>query len=208
MNKHLNDIIKLASDAPRHEPAVELPDGTIIQVKRPADAEIDNILALTRGELSASTVPLDVIKAVHKHNTDTLWGVYRASDASKRDLRIIGYYSFLHLNEEGRARLEQNTFDGSHPDLSLVVPTGERPAAVYVWAVVARGVARVGTPLICRALGRNTYGGVPIYATAATTGGLNAAKRYGFGGAHEAEGGLGHLFRLDQAPAGPTLSMS
>lgn len=206
MNKSLNDIIMLASVAPRHEPSVELPDGSVILVRRPSETEIDNIHNLTRDELSASTVPLDVIKAVHNHNKDTLWGVYRASNSSKRDLHMIGYYSFLHLNQMGRELLEHNEFDGGDPALSLIVPYGERPAAIYIWAVVARGVARIGTPLTCRAMGRELYGGVPIYTTAATMGGLSAIKHYGFAGARQAEAGLGHLFRLDPPPPTPKLS--
>lgn len=200
MKKTLNEIIQLASVAPRHEPSVELPDGTVILVRRPSETEIDNIHDLTRAELSDSNVPLPVIKAVHKHNKDTLWGVYQATDSSeeaRRDARMIGYYSFLHLNQEGREVLERAEFDAGNPDLSLLVPHGDRPAAIYIWAVVARRVARIATPLTARALGRELYGGMPIYTTAGTMGGLNAIKGYGFLGAREAGAGVGHLFRLD-----------
>lgn len=197
MKRTLNEIIQLASVAPRHEPAVELDDGTIILVRRPTATEIDNIHSLTKSELSGSNVPLPVIKAVHKHNKDTLWGVYQAQGGDKQNARMIGYYSFLHLNQQGREILERAEFDASAPDLSLLVPHGERPAAIYIWAVVARGVARIATPLTARALGRELYGGMPIYTTAGTMGGLNAIKGYGFAGARQAEAGVGHLFRLD-----------
>ncbi len=197
MKKNLNEIIQLASIAPRHEPSVEIGDGTFILVRRPTAGEIDNIHNLTKTELSASSVPLSVIKAVHKHNKDTMWGVYQGEGDDKLNARMIGYYSFLHLNQKGRDLLERAEFDASKPDLSLLVPHGERPAAIYIWAVVARGVARIATPLTARALGRELYGGMPIYTTAGTMGGLNAIKGYGFAGARQAEAGVGHLFRLD-----------
>lgn len=203
MKKSLNEIIQLATVAPRHEPSAELPDGTVILVRRPSDAEIENIHDLTRTEITASTVPLPVIKAVHKHNKDSFWGVYQAADASPeatREARFIGYYSFLHLNEAGRAVLERAEFDGGNPDLNLLVEHGERPAAIYVWAVVARRVARIATPLTARALGKALYGGLPIYTTAGTMGGLQAIKGYGFLGARDADNGVGHLFRLDPPP--------
>ena len=200
MKKSLNEIIQLASIAPRHEPSVELPDGSVILVRRPTDEEIDNIHDLTKTEITASTVPLPVIKAVHKHNRDSFWGVYMAADGNKAHARFIGYYSFLHLNQAGLEALERGAFDGSNPDLALLAASGERPAAVYVWAVVARRVARIATPLTCRGLGRELYGGLPLYTTAGTMGGLNAIKGYGFAAAREADAGVGNLFRLDPPP--------
>ncbi len=200
MKQSLNEIIMLASQAPRHEPFIPLPDGTLILVRRPTDTEIDNIHGLTRAELEVSTVPLHVIKAVHKHNKDTLWGVYHASEDSpeaRRDARMVGYYGFLHLTQAGRDQVERAEFDAGDPPLELIVPHGERPAAIYIWAVVAKGVARYGTPLTARGLGRDLYGGVPIYTTAGTMGGLSSIKGYGFAAARPAQEGLGHLFRLD-----------
>ena len=208
MKKSLNEIIKLASIAPRREPSVELPDGTVILVRRPSDQEIENIHDLTKTEITTSHVPLPVIKAVHKHNKDSFWGVYQAIDGTpeaRQNARFIGYYSFLHLNQAGREALERAEFDGGDPDLAMLVEHGERPAAIYVWAVVARRVARIATPLTARALGKALYGGLPIYTTAGTMGGLQAIKGYGFAGAREADNGVGHLFRLDPpAPASAT----
>jgi hypothetical protein len=200
MKRTLSEIIMLAAIAPRHEPSVELNDGTVLLVRRPTDEEIENIHSLTQSEIAASSTPLPIIKGVHKHNKDSFWGVYQASDASpeaKRKARFIGYYAMLHLNQAGLDALERDEFDASDPPHSLLAASGERPAAIYVWAVVARRVARIATPLIARALGKQTYGGLPIYTTAGTLGGLHAIKGYGFLGARQAEGGLGHLFRLD-----------
>ena len=197
MKKTLNEIIMLESITPGHEPFVGLADGTVILVRRPTSEEIASVHSLTKAEIRASAVPLAVIQGVHNHNNDSIWGVYRAPSADKQNTQILGYYAFLHLNQAGRSMLERGAFDSTHLDLSLLVPSGVRPAAIYIWAVVARRLARIATPLVARALGRRTYGGLPIYCKAGTMGGLNVIKGYGFHSAREAETGLGHLFRLD-----------
>jgi hypothetical protein len=184
-------------------------DGKVIIVRQPKPAEVDNIHDLTRTEIAVSTVPLSVIKKVHKHNKHTLWGVYIADDNSeeaRRDASMVGYYSFLHLTDEGVRVLERGELDASDPDLSLVVPNATRPAALYIWAVVARRVTRLATPLIARALGRDLYGGLPLYTTAGTLGGLKAIKSFGFSGTTEETPALGQLFRMDPPPVPPISS--
>jgi len=197
MKKTLNEIITLASIAPRHEPLMARSQRSAIWVRRPTAEEIENIHSLTKAEIRASRVPLPVIRAVHKHNKDSFWGVYQAPAQDRKNSQFLGYYAFLHLNQAGRTALERDEFDSTELDLSLLVPSGERPAAIYIWAVVARRLAWVATPLVVRALGTELYGDLPIYAKAGTMGGLNVIKGYGFHGAREAEAGLGHLFRLD-----------
>jgi hypothetical protein len=101
------------------------------------------------------------------------------------------------LNDVGRFALEKGTFDPVSPRLEQLVREGERPIVVYIWAIVAKKVARVATPLVAKALGKDRYGGVPIYTSAATLGGLNTIKSYGFVNVQPSKMGLGDLFRLD-----------
>lgn len=197
MKKTLSEIISLTSIAPGNEPFIALADGTVILVRRPSEADLERIHSLTRNELAASKVPLSVIKAVHNRNKDVFWGVYQAPEADRSNATLLGYYAFLHLNEAGHQALERGEFSGNNPDLTMLVPSGVRPAAIYIWAVVARRLARIATPLVTEALGRRTYGGLPIYATAGTMGGRNVIRGYGFHRAREAENSVGHLYRLD-----------
>jgi hypothetical protein len=149
-------------------------------------------------EISPDVAPLELVQAVYKHNSDSFWGVYyNESDAPDSKPRFIGYYGFLHLNADGQESLESGAFDAFHPDFNQLAKDGERPAVIYVWAIVAKKVARLATPLIAKALGKDRYGGVPIYAKAGTLGGLSTIKGYGFVGARPSEKGLGDLFRLD-----------
>lgn len=204
MQEKWKDITDLRDVIPQDEPWVSLPEGDVVFVRHPSDSEIADIHALTQTEITVSTVPLSVFRAVYRRNQDSFWGIYRAADKSKTNPCLIGFYALLLLTQAGRVALERGEFDASNPDLSLLAPGGTRPAAIYVWGVVARKVARKATPLVAWALGSRLYAGIPLYATAGTLGGLNAIKSYGFAGARQSEGGLGGLFRLDP----PTPSQS
>jgi hypothetical protein len=152
---------------------------------------------MSQTEISRTVAPFDLVKAVYKHNPDTFWGVYFSNDNTRESARLVGYYSFLHLNEVGAKALEDGTFDGLNLDFGHLVPAGMKPTVVYVWALVARKVARIATVLVAKALGRDRYGGVPIYGRAATLGGVASLKGYGFESTRPSEKGLGDLFRLD-----------
>ncbi len=197
MTEDIKEIIRLAVKDQLRESSLTLPGGALVVVRHPKESEIESIHQLTQSEITVTTAALPVIKAVYKHNADCVWGIYHSADGSRENLQFTGYYSFLHLNAAGLAALEKGELNGSNPDLSLVVPYGQRPAALYVWAVVARRITRFTIPLIARALGPEVYGGLPIYTTAGTMGGLSAVKHYGFASARPAQGGLGHLYRLD-----------
>jgi hypothetical protein len=206
MKYSYSDITRLASATPRHEPSFQLPDGKVILVRHPNAAEVNSIHTLTRTEIATSTVPLAVIKTVYKHNKDTLWGIYIAENDTPEALRgatMIGYYSFLHLTAKGMSALERGDLNAADPDLSLLAPNGTRPTAIYIWGVVAKRVTRIATPLIARALGRDLYGGLPLYTTAGTLGGLKAIKSFGFAGTTEETPALGQLFRMDPPTAAP-----
>lgn len=198
MKSNLSDIIYLAQNSKTSSPSARLPDGGILFVHHPSDAELGNLYELSMTEISPEVAPLELVHAVYKHNPDTFWGVYYAKSEALEDVpRFIGYYAFLHLNEAGNKALESGAFDALHPDFDQLAKAGERPTVIYVWAIVAKKVARLATPLIAKALGKERYGGVPIYAKAGTLGGLSTIRGYGFVGARPSEIGLGDLFRLD-----------
>jgi hypothetical protein len=198
MKSNLSDIIYLAQNSVTSSPSARLPDGGIIFVHHPSDQQISNLYSLSQTEISDNVAPLDLVREVYKRNKDSFWGVYyNKTGAPEDEPAFIGYYGFLHLNADGQKSLEDGSFDALHPDFAQLAVEGSRPAVIYVWALVAKKVARLATPLIAKALGKERYGGVPIYAKAGTLGGLSTIKGYGFVGARPSEKGLGDLFRLD-----------
>lgn len=201
MQKNLNDVLSKVADRAADEPWMQVPGEGIVYVRRASLGELEPIHELTKREISADVAPLSVVEDVYKRNHDSFWTVNRASDLTKADSRLVGYIGMLHLNEAGLTRLEAGDFDAHEPDVRLIVPSDTRPAAIYVWAIIAPKVGRQATNLIAHALGAELYGGVPIFATAGTLRGMNLMKGYGFSGARGSTAGLGQLFRLDQARA-------
>ena len=202
MESNLRKIIHSAHNSERREPEFRLPDGSVIFVRRPPDEEFEQLYSLSTAEIGPRVAPFELVKAVYRHNSDTFWGVYYVK-AGSDEVRFIGHYSFLHLNDAGRDALESGTFNPVEPLLEHLAAEGEKPTVVYIWAIVAKKVARIATPLVAKALGKERYGGVPIYTSAATLGGLATIKSYGFVNVRPAQMGLGDLFRLDGDQAAP-----
>jgi hypothetical protein len=207
MQKKLGDLLDLAPEKAKEEPWSSVPDGGIIWVRRTTEAELPELYELTQREVAGSLAPYEALTRMMENNADTFWSVYRASDTTRADAKLIGYYALIHLNQAGLEQLEAGTFDGLDPDMRLTVASQTRPAAIYVWVAIVRRVARVATWLLANALGAETYGGVPIFATAGTMGGLNIIKGYGFSTTGP-EAGLGKLYRLDRGGQATAVSSS
>jgi hypothetical protein len=201
MQRNLNDVISLVSTTGAEEPWLEAPNGGIVFIRRARPEEIKPIHELTKQQISADIASLSVVEEVYKRNHDSFWTVNRAEDQNKTNSHMVGYIGMLHLTMIGRERLEQFNFNAHEPDVRLIVPSNTRPAAIYVWAIIAPKVGRQATYLVAHALGAELYGAVPIFATAGTLGGMNLMKGYGFSGARGSNAGLGQLFRLDQPHA-------
>jgi len=208
MQKNFNDVLNSVADSPAEEPWTQAPDGGIVFIRRATPGEIAQIHELTKQAISADIAPLSIVEEVYKRNHDSFWIISRAEDPDKNNSRLVGYIGMLHLSQSGRDYLEAGNFNAHEPDVRLVVPSDTRPAAIYVWAIIAPKLGRQATMLVARALGAELYGGVPIFATAGTLRGMNLMKGYGFSGAGGNETGLGQLFRLDQvrAASAPTAS--
>lgn len=208
MQKNLSEVLSLVADKAAEEPWMQAPDGGIVFIRRAKPEEIVPIHELTKQQIAADVAALSVVEEVYKRNRDSFWTVNRAADRTRTDSRLAGYIGMLHLNQVGRDRLEAGAFDAHEPDVRLIVPNNTRPAAIYVWAIIAPKVGRQATNLVAHALGAELYGGVPIFATAGTLRGMNLMKGYGFSGARGSGAGLGQLFRLDQARAAPAPASS
>jgi len=172
------------------------PDGDMIVVRMAQPKDVEVLHALTIMEIGPSVAALETMQAVYKHNPETLWTIYRRSSEGDED-RLAGYFGFLHLNAAGLRALDDRTLSGRKPDLALLARAGERPAAIYVWAGIARKVRALAEMLVAQALGAERYGGLPIYATAGTLGGLKWLNHLGEADRGPAENALGNVFRID-----------
>jgi hypothetical protein len=192
----LTHIIDFTTKISVVEPQAPHPEGGIVYLRIARLEEIETLHALTVREIGEQVAPLSAMLAVYEHNPETLWAIFRSPTENRADGRLVGYYGFLHLNAAGHDALKARTLRPRAPDLSLLAATGERPDAVYIWAVVAKKLSRLTTHLVGKGLGIGRYGGLPFYATAGTMGGLQRIKSYGFHGTASSNDGLGDLFHF------------
>lgn len=189
-NKVIHPFLETKEVSARH------PDGDIIVVKMAQPEDVDVLHALTIMEIGPSVAALETMRAVYRHNPETLWTIYRRSPEGGDD-RLAGYFGFLHLNAAGLRALEERTLSGREPDLALLARAGDRPVAIYVWAGIARKVRVLAEMLVAQAMGAERYGGLPIYATAGTLGGLKWLNHLGEADRGPTENALGNVFRID-----------
>ncbi len=150
---------------------------------------------MTVSEIGPSVASCETMQRVWRHNPESLWTIHRRTPPDGPD-RLVGYFGFLHLNAAGYEALEARTLSGRAPDLSLLAAAGERPAAIYVWAGIARNVRALAERLVAHALGARLYGGLPVYATAGTLGGLKWLNKLGEADRGPQENALGKVFRI------------
>ncbi len=70
----------------------------------------------------------------NKHNAYLFW----------QGDTLVGLYAMLMLTPIGLERLLLGEFDSSKPDPICLTTSDETPAAIYMWATVARGLASEG----------------------------------------------------------------
>ena len=169
------------------------PDGGVFWIRPARTEEIPDIHRLIALEISSAVGPVEAMARVFAKNPVALWRIEHRDTAGS--VRPIGMYGFLPLNEAGVEALKAGTLDRREPDLRFIAPAGEKPAALYVWAMVARKIGRLTYPVIKRALG-SLHGDAPTYAIAATSGGSKAIRDRGFSVPDNAAGSTNGLMLL------------
>jgi predicted GNAT family N-acyltransferase len=134
---------------------------------------------------------------VQNQNPDAFWGLFEQT-AGKH--RLIGFYAQLVLNGAGHQALHDRTINLKKPDPSFLCRSGETPAGVHLWAIVAERKLDIFKPMLAQALAR--YAGIPHYATVATEAGRKAGRFAGLrpltpqddriGGLHIFKAGYSH----------------
>jgi hypothetical protein len=184
--------------------SVDHPCGGKVWLRPPEACEIPALHKLLHTEISPHAGSLEIMAAVFAHNRDSFWVVEHLTPDSA-NLNLIGFYSFLPLNAAGRAALEARTLDRSAPSLSLLVPFGEAPAAIYIWAIVARRLTRRLMPSLARAMGL-LYADAPIFAFVMTEDGRKASVGAGFAAAARAQIDVGSFVQLPPWSQGGALA--
>jgi hypothetical protein len=138
-----------------------------------------------RGEIGTSLVtvsnaihdmrsaPRDVVARVVAQNPDSLWVFVRQG-------LLVGCSALMMLNDHGLSALLSGDIDRRDPAPSYLTPAGERPAAIYVWALASPSVAADGIAKIIMRLQSPPYERADLYASPATRAGLRFLRALGF----------------------------
>lgn len=144
-----------------------------------AASDIEMLVPRARQEMGGGASNA-VVRRVARHNPDSIWGIARRDRYAAGDTAAEGYLAFLMLNEEGADRLLTGRLDPTNPPLDLLTRQNEKPAAIYVWGVYARGVVAGGVPLAFEKVWTPLYRKAPLLARATTTEGYRMLESLGF----------------------------
>lgn len=158
--------------------------------------ELDLVWQLTRDSVDVEVAPEETVRQVLSKNPDSFWGVFRTATPGEKPT-LAGYYCFLLFNERGAQALLDRSLDAKNPSIEFIAEADEIPHAVYIWLMVVKGLSRVATPIVTKALGK-TCAGRPLYASAGTQAGLNLMRRQGFHPVTPKDDGIGGLFLFGQ----------
>jgi predicted GNAT family N-acyltransferase len=122
----------------------------------------------------------EVVKRVARYNPDAIWGIARRDRYLAGNTAAEGYLAFLMLNDEGADRLMSGRLDATDPPQELLSRQHEKPAAIYVWGVYARGAVAGGVPLALEKTWTPRYRDAPLLARAATAEGHRMLETMGF----------------------------
>lgn len=153
---------------------VTLPAGQRVEARRIRIADIPLLLGQGEAGMGVALAPAITVARIARAHPDSLWGFWRHD-------RFVGGFAFLMLNRRGVEALLDDTIDLTDPPAGVLAVPGDRPAGIYVWAllrcsaVAAEGIARV----IVR-LQQFPYDRSDLFALPATSDGLRFMRGLGF----------------------------
>lgn len=157
---------------------------------------VDQVERLSFDKISSDVASADTMAAVLNHNADAFFGMFALRKDGGHSLEA--YFAQLLLTRDGHRALLDRSIDLKNPPLDLLVTTGERPDAVYLWGMVAQRKAAIFQPYLKRNL--RLLSGLTHYATLATHAGLRAGLNMGLTPVPPDSGHAGDLFVFPSDP--------
>jgi hypothetical protein len=164
--------------------------------------ELPAMIALARAAVPAVAVEDATVERVYRHHPQCIFP-FRCGG------RIVGGVAFLHLNENGFDRLLLEELDFSDPDPAVLTAFGDAPAAIYIWAIAARGRAGAGIANVSARLREEPFSRADYYSLPSTSGGERILPQVGFEPTNSFQRSLWTYRRLrNRVPAQPMEALS
>ncbi len=146
---------------------------------KPTESALAKIMAKARLNIPGLTQTDDVLKVI-RHNSDSVFGVTRKSKFNQAAPEAEGFIAMLPLNKLGAELLAIDALETSKPNIKFLAKPGERPEAIYWWAVFAPGALAAGMALFMEKVSASQYAGIDIYARPVTEEGRRFLEVLGF----------------------------
>lgn len=146
---------------------------------QPTDIGVEHLMIKAHQAIPGLANTADVLE-VFRHNRDGILAFARKSRFNPAAPEGEAMIAMLLLNKLGAQHLALGTINAAKPDLRLIAGPGERPAAVYLWAVFAPGPLAASMALMMQKLSSAQFDGVDIYARPRTADGIRFSEVLGF----------------------------
>lgn len=110
--------------------------GARVRAARPH--EVAQLVADAASSIGGALADPQVVLTVLDHDPDSVW-------AFERNGELVGGVAFLFLSADGVAALAEGRLDPRQPDLRWLVRADQKPAGIYIWALLGKG--RAAAPL-------------------------------------------------------------
>ena len=170
---------------------------------KPSEKALVEIMAKARLSIPGLAQTADVLH-VMSHNSDSVFAIARKNKFDEADPHAEGFIAMLPLNKLGAELLALDAFETSKPNVKFLAKPGERPEAIYWWAVFAPGSLAAGMALFMQKINSDPYAGLDVYARPVTPEGRKFLQVLGFKeGAHLGDTLAPHLWIFRRRPNAP-----
>lgn len=148
-----------------------LPRASVLHVRQARHAELDALARLARRAIPGADVDGDYLDMLRARDPSSVFSFVRGDE-------LVGGCAFLFLNYRGHDALVLDCFDVHRPDLDHLAAVGDRPEALYLWAIAGAGRSALGP--ISALFSTARYRMADLYARPVTERGLSLFAGLGF----------------------------
>ncbi len=169
---NIGDTTFLSSN--KHEfDLLSAPKRARVGLERIDTSDFQLAIELARSEIPGELAADDAVLAAAKHNPNNIL-------LFKRGNKIVGFWAMLMLNSRGIEALLLGELNREAPPKEFLCVSTEVPSAIYVWAVVAPGIASEGIRHVAQFLQQPLYSAANFYSRPNTDIGIKLNKSLGF----------------------------
>jgi hypothetical protein len=144
-----------------------------VYVQPASHSDIHQMHLMLAGKTSTAIASAESACTIQDASPQSIWSMHSATE-------LLGGIAFLPLNALGLYQLVYGKLNLTDPPVNIVAARNERPAILYLWALVSRGRGIIGLADIMDYLDRQRFRNVDVWTCPVTRHGQLLAERHGF----------------------------